>query len=208
MRTSTLNSQRSILISKRVRTIKLLIFFFLLPVWVSAQLMEERTPFSEYDGFGSYTEQNFQWQSDFIYSDMYAFYDNSLSMLSGDFLTNIFSNSLQNLDPDSDDHRDHLAISSIPLGNGVLFLIIISILYLSILLIKRQKLQMKKIKISVFVLFFLFICSGNSYAQIPFAANPDNFFVQPNSSANILDVLRNDESGACNATSKIGRAHV
>ena len=170
----------------------LMFFFFLFPVWVSAQLMEERTPFSELN----YSE-NFQYQSDFIYHEMYSFYDNSLSMPSGDFLTNIFKNnpSLDLTTTDDDDPRSGDPIAGIPLGSGILFLSVIAMLYLSILFSKKQKIQMKKISL---LIVLLVLCSVNSYAQLPFQARPDNFFVRPDTSDVFLNVLHNDELGVCN----------
>ena len=146
-----------------MRTIKILILFFFLPVWISAQLMEERTAFSELN----YSE-NFQWQSDFTYHDMYSFYDNSRSIPSGDFLTNIFKNnpSWDLTTTDDDDPRLGDPIAGVPLGNGILFFAIIAMLYVSILFIKKQKLQMKKIKIASLVLFFLTLCGDRKSTRL------------------------------------------
>jgi len=125
---------------------------------------------------------------------------------SGDLLINVFSqNNLLNdnalLLPPGTTMPNAPTIAGIPLGNGILFLAIIVMFYLSILFVKKQKLQMKKLKNSLCILFFLTLCSGNTYAQLSLKAVPDNAFVLPGSGTISLDVLHNDELGACTRAS-------
>ena len=57
--------------------------------------------------------------------------------------------------------------------------------------------SMKTFRLSLILFLTLVVCVGNSYAQEPFKAVPDNFFVTPNSSEALLNILRNDELGTC-----------
>jgi len=174
----------------------LFLFFLFSFGSASAQWLE---PFSsslpsENYFFEESAEKDIFSQEPFSANDYYSF--------SGDLLTNIFSqNNLLNdnalLLPPGTTMPNAPAIAGIPLGNGNLFLVVIVLFYLSILLIKKQKLQMKKIKIALFVLSFLTLCSGNSYAQFTLEAIPDNLFVHPGSANVKLDILHNDELGAC-----------
>ena len=163
MRTTTLNSQLSILNSKRVRTIKLLIFFFLLPVWGSAQLLEERTPFSELNN-----SESFQYSNELMYSNMYSFYDNSHSIPSSDFLTNVFSSGFNKLDgsdlpddpgtiaPDEDVYNALREVT--PLKNAILFICLICFIYMAIVLFKNKwrinAISKKAITLLLFCIFF------------------------------------------------------
>ncbi|GHT74175.1 hypothetical protein AGMMS50262_06610 [Bacteroidia bacterium] len=181
---------------------------------------------------GLASQDVFLWQSDFLYRDMYADFSSSLFNPSGDFLTNVFGSSYLGTGISTDDgHRDHLAISSIPIGSGGLFLLIISVLYFSILFTKKHLLKMKTTihpsksplkgrlwlthnvessqtlkspfrgfggKLSLLILLFLTIFTGNIRAQVH--AGNNDFFVQPNSTDNYLNVFRSDELGGCDET--------
>ncbi|GHT73889.1 hypothetical protein AGMMS50262_05800 [Bacteroidia bacterium] len=191
--------------------------------------MEQRLPFEAstmWDN-GLASQNVFLWQSDFLYSDMYADFSSSLFNPSGDFLTNVFGSSYLETGLSTDDgHRDHLAISSVPLGNGGLFLLIISVLYFSILLTKKHFVKMKIIMHpsksplkgrlwlthniensqtlkapfrglgGVLLLFFLLLCGTNVQAQPPLKSVSDNFFINPGV-RDTVDILGNDELGAC-----------
>ncbi len=80
-----------------MQLLKFLTFFFLLfPIGTFAQFLEERTPFSDFSLTENSVElPSFQWQSDFLYREMYSFYDHSLFMPSGDLLSNIFTSNYQ-----------------------------------------------------------------------------------------------------------------
>ena len=180
-------------------SIKLYLFLFFLFSFgsASAQWLE---PFSS-----SLPSENYFFEKsagkDVFSQDLFSTID--YYSFSGDLLTNIFlQNNLLNdnalLLPPGTTMPNATTIAGIPLGNGVLFLAIITLLYLSLLFIKKQKLQMKKI--SLFIIL-LALCGVKSYAQLSLNAVPDNAFVLPGSSTISLDVLHNDELGACTKAS-------
>jgi len=180
-------------------------FFFLFSVAsASAQWLEPFSPNlpSENYFYEESAEKDIFSQDFFFAMNYYSF--------SGDFLTNVFSqNNLLNdnalLLPPGTTMPNAPTIAGIPLGNGVLYLAIIALLYLSLLFIKKQKMQMKKI--SLLLVLFVF-CSISGYAQPPLKAIPDNAFVLPGSGSVKLDILNNDELGACSKASiAIGLIH-
>ena len=176
-----------------------LFFFFLFSVAsASAQWLE---PFSSSLPSENYFyEKGPNSENNLFSQDLFS--ENNYYPFSGDLLTNVFSqNNNALLLPPGATMPNAPTIAGIPLGNGVLFLAIITLLYLSLLFIKKQKLQMKKTKISLCILFFLTLCGGNSYAQFSLKAVPDNAFVLPGSGTISLDVLHNDELGACSKAS-------
>jgi len=180
-------------------------FFFLFSVAsASAQWLEPFSPNlpSENYFYEESAEKDIFSQDFFFAMNYYSF--------SGGLLTNVFlQNNLLNdnalLLPPGTTMPNAPTIAGIPLGNGVLYLAIIALLYLSLLFIKKQKLQMKKI--SLLLVLFVF-CSISGYAQPPLKAIPDNAFVLPGSGSVKLDILNNDELGACSKASiAIGLIH-
>ncbi|GHT73070.1 hypothetical protein AGMMS50262_03530 [Bacteroidia bacterium] len=192
-----------------MRTFKFLtLFFLLLPSGAFAQWEVETRHAASLQ-----SDNDFLPQSDLFYRDnLMLSRDFSSFNPSGDFLTNIFGSSYLETGLSTDDgHRNHLAISSIPLGNGIIFLLIISVLYFTVLLTKKHLLKMQTtihpsqspLKGRLWLtqnvensqtlkapfrglggklfLFFLLFCGTNTYAQLPFKAVPDNAFVLPNS---------------------------
>ncbi|GHT74166.1 hypothetical protein AGMMS50262_06580 [Bacteroidia bacterium] len=156
-----------------MRTIKFLTLFFLfLPISAFAQWdVEQRMPFEASTTWDNVETRHatslqsgndFLWQSDFLYRDLHADLETSLFNPSGDFLTNIWSDSYQRAGggTSANPPQGGEPNSGVPVGNGLLVFLICSIFYFLIILKK-----MKTNKVKTITLVLLLFASLQAYAD-------------------------------------------
>jgi len=171
-----------------------LFLFFLFPLTsVSAQWHEPFLP--NFPSENSFFEESNNPGKDLFSQDLFSGINNNWS---NNLYTNIFSYTnwgypLFDTNATEEHPRGETPIAGVPVNSGLFVFLFLSLFYAVSFFDKKKQLF-------VALLLSCFFAT-DLQAQVPFTAKTDNFFVQPNSSGNVLDVLRNDELGTCDTIS-------